>query len=340
MAWDIIGHDHAVSLLERSIAAGRLSHAYLITGPPQVGKATLARNLAQALNCLDPEPGCGRCSSCLRISRNLHADVTTITLNTNGQRQHKDISIHQIREMERWINLQPYEGRYRVVTIDPADFLNHQAQNALLKTLEEPPPYVVFVLITSHPDALLPTVRSRCQQIELLPLGAPRVEEYLSSRYNHEPDQAGLIARLSRGRLGWAIAVSEQPDILSKRERTLEDLLSLPEAGTDQRFAYASSLATTWASDRQAVIDIIDAWLDLWRDILYVQAGCRTSVMNTQLMPQIEVSAGKFDLPSTVQFMTHLTESKRHLSQNANPFLALEMLLLELPSPMLVGGLR
>ena len=146
--WQTLGQDRAVAALQRGLAQGRRAHAYLLVGPSQVGKRTLALELAQALNCEGPETPCQECSPCRRIAASLHADVQVVGVEATDGGVHKHISIDQIRELGRVVSLRPFEGRCRVVIIDPADAMNEAAQNAFLKTLEEPPPDVLFVLIT------------------------------------------------------------------------------------------------------------------------------------------------------------------------------------------------
>ncbi|TET38214.1 MAG: AAA family ATPase, partial [Dehalococcoidia bacterium] len=166
--WQVIGHEKAVALLERSMKGGKLSHAYLFVGPPHVGKMTLAMNLAQALNCRGEERPCGECPQCRRIARGVHADVQVI-----GLEGRMEIGIDQIREMQHAASLKPFEGRNRVFIIDGADHLSHEAANCLLKTLEEPPPNDQLILLAANERLLLPTVLSRCQKLELGPLPAP-----------------------------------------------------------------------------------------------------------------------------------------------------------------------
>ncbi|KKK69311.1 hypothetical protein LCGC14_2935320, partial [marine sediment metagenome] len=167
MTWGLVGQDRAVAALTGALAAGRLAHAYMLAGPERVGKHTLALKLAAALNCEGDEPPCGECNPCRRIGGGIHADVQTVTVEEGEDGAQKGIHVSQIREIERATALKPFEGRSRVVVIDPAEEMNAAAQNAFLKTLEEPPPQVVFVLVTTDESRLLPTIRSRCRRLEL-----------------------------------------------------------------------------------------------------------------------------------------------------------------------------
>src|SRR5712691_2303626 len=167
---DVIGHRRIVALLARSIARDSLPPSLIFTGPAGVGKRLVATSLAHALNCLNPSPqplvpspqppevdSCGTCAACIRIARGVHPDVLVLEPGDTGS-----IKIEQVREVVDRAAYRPFEGSRRVVIIDEADALVPAAQNALLKTLEEPPSLSAFILVTARPDVLLPTVRSRC----------------------------------------------------------------------------------------------------------------------------------------------------------------------------------
>src|SRR4051794_8192070 len=167
----ITGHRPLLQLLARATSRHTLPPTLLFSGPDGVGKRSTAIALAQALNCERPVPfgegtdACGECRSCTRIARGVHADVLVLEPGDSGA-----IKLDQVRDAIERTAYRPFEGRRRVVAIDGADALNVEAQNALLKTLEEPPPASMFVLITDRPDVLLPTVRSRCQRLRFGPL--------------------------------------------------------------------------------------------------------------------------------------------------------------------------
>jgi DNA polymerase-3 subunit delta' len=180
---DITGHRRLLDLLGRSVGRGTLPPSLIFAGPPGSGKRTTAVALAQALNCLEPQSpspaprdACGRCSACRRIARGVHPDVLTIEPGDNGS-----IRIDQVRDVVDRAGYRPFEGCRRVVIIDEAEALAAPAQNALLKTLEEPPSSSIFVLVTAWPDVLLPTVRSRCIRLWFAP-GDLEAEEDLEAR--------------------------------------------------------------------------------------------------------------------------------------------------------------
>ena len=331
--WQTVGQDRAVAALQRGLAQGRRAHAYLLVGPPQVGKGTLALELAQALNCEGPEPPCGQCSPCRRIAAGIHADVQVVRVEAGDGGVHKDISIDQIREVGRAVSLRPFEGRCRVIIIDPADAMNEAAQNAFLKTLEEPPPNVVLVLITSRPQALRATIRSRCQRLDLSLLPLPQLEQTLRERWSVAPRQAKLLARLSQGRLGWAVTISQDEEMMRVRHEALMDIRALPERTIQDRFAYVSDVAGRFSRDRATVLAVLDLWRDWWRDVLLVSSGCQDVITNLDLWDILTVEASRYDAAQVVAFLRSLDATKRRLEENVNPRLALEVLMLDLPAP-------
>ena len=181
----LVGHEWALHLLLNGLAVGRFSHATLICGPPNIGKTTLARIVAQALNCTGPAPApCGDCRSCHKVASGNHPDVRI--LDAPGQ----TLKIDQVRELQREMSLSPYEGRWRVAVLCDFERATMEAANALLKTLEEPPGYVALLLTATQPDLLLPTIVSRCQLLSLRALPINQVREALVSQWGVDTTQA------------------------------------------------------------------------------------------------------------------------------------------------------
>ena len=340
--WQTVGQDRAVAALQRALAGGRRAHAYLLAGPPQVGKATLARELAQALNCEGADPPCHECTPCRRIAAGIHADVQTVTVEAADEGPaRKNISINQIRNPEgdptRWtvqraVSLRPFEGRCRVIIFDPADAMSREAQNAFLKTLEEPPPEVVFVLVTALPQVLLPTTRSRCQRLDLRPLPVAAAQAALVERWGVPERRAELLARLSRGRLGWALAAQADEEMLRARRETLMDIRNLARRSLADRFACAGDLAGRFGRQREAVLDVLELWGQWWRDVLLAASGCHEAITNVDLSDILRAEAARYDPRQVAAFLRSLAAARRRLEENVNPRLALEVLLLDLPA--------
>jgi len=330
--WQVKGHSKAVESLERSIRAGRLAHAYLITGPPQVGKMTLALNLAQILNCQGNCLPSERCRSCHRIANGTHSDVQIINRSgDNGSGTKKEISIGQIRDMQKTASLQPYEGKYRVFIIDGAEYLNEESSNCLLKTLEEPPDNVIIILLTITSSVLLPTILSRCQAIDLLPVQPQFIEKILIDHWNADQDKAKCISRLSGGAIGWAINALTDDSILRERSKNISESVDIMSASISERFDLANRLSNQYSKDRIAVEKLLYLWLEWWRDLLYFKADCSQLVINREHLHVLEHQCGTLTINDVKLFIKSILQAIDQLHYNANPRLVFEVLLLNLP---------
>ena len=336
MVWDVVGQERVLSLLQRSLETESLAHAYLLVGPAHVGKMTLALNLAEAVNCEGAEPPCGECVSCQRIAAGKHADIQVIDLgSTNGDSAESEsrvkISVEQIEQMQHSTSLPPFEGRCKVFILDGAELLSIGAANRLLKTLEEPMGNVVFMLLTVN-DKLLPaTIVSRCQRVELAPLGIAEAEAALANRWGVESEKAKLLSRLANGCLGWAVSAARDEQLLQQRVEILDKLLDITDAGYEQRFQYVAQLAGRFNQNRSTVREILDLWLDWWRDLLLVKVGCSDAITNVDRSVQLVGVAAGYTLEQIRVFIDNIRAAVEHLRLNANPQLALEVLMLSVP---------
>ncbi len=337
-----VGHDKAIKSLTRALDDRRTSHAYLFIGPPQIGKMTLAMDLARAINCvsdeqpnmfgeIEPKP-CNNCVPCDRITRGLHTDVRVVTLSEDSRgRKRTLISIDQVREIQRDASLRPSEGKCRIFIFDGAEHLSLDAANALLKTLEEPPDQVVLILLASDTERLLPTIASRCQTFELRPVKQPVVVEFLKSRHEADQEAADEIARLSEGRLGWAIQAVGDPAMLEGIEETINTVESVVQAALETRFEYAENLARALGRDRDAVRKELALWLEWWRDLMVVKEGLPRFVKHLARLDILEASAAKTTVEQIAKAIRAIEETMRFLDRNVNARLALESMMLAIP---------
>jgi DNA polymerase-3 subunit delta' len=332
--WAIVGQSRAISLFQRSLEQGSIAHAYLLVGPPHVGKMTLALELAQALNCQGAKPPCGQCDACQKVALGKHADVQVIGLNpaeNSTDKPRTEIGIDQIREMQHSSSLPPFEGRYKVFIIDRAELMSTEAANCLLKTLEEPVAGVIFILLTTN-DLILPaTVVSRCQRLELRPLATSQVEAALSQRWNIETQKAGLLARLSHGCLGWALLAATDDSLLQQRTQRVDKLLNIASGDYEMRFDYAAQLVAQFSQSRSLVQEMLDLWLDWWRDLLLVKLGCSSAITNIDHQAMLVDLAKGYNLAEVRAFIHSIQAAGEQLRQNANPRLVLEVLMLSIP---------
>ena len=337
-----VGHDKAVKALTRAIDSDRIAHAYLIAGPPQIGKMTLAMDIARAVNCVadeqpnmfgetEPKP-CNTCGPCDRITRGLHTDVRVVSLGQDSRgRTQTLISIDQVREVQREASLRPSEGKYRVFIFDRSEYLSQGAATALLKILEEPPDQVIFILAATDSDRLLPTISSRCQTFRLRPIRQSVIAEHLKSQYEAEEEAAEEIARLSEGRIGWAISTVADPSVLEAIEEKITTVESVVQAGLEARFEYAERLARAFSRDRDAVRDELVVWLEWWRDMMIVKAGLPRYVKHLARLDTFQAGAAKVTVEEVAKAVSAVEETSRWLDRNANARLALDNMMLAMP---------
>ena len=337
-----VGHDKAVRALTRALDNDGIAHAYLLAGPPQVGKMTLAMDIARAVNCLadeqpnmfgetEPKP-CNTCGPCDRITRGLHTDVRVVGLGQDSRgRTQTLISIDQVREVQREASLRPSEGRYRVFVIDRAEYLSQGAATALLKTLEEPPDQVIFILAATDSDRMLPTISSRCQTYKLRPVLQSVIADHLRSEHGAEEETANEIARLSEGRVGWAIGAAADPSVLEAIEEKVATVESVVRAGLETRFEYAEKLARAFTRDRDAVRDELAVWLEWWRDMMVVKAGLPRYVKHLAQLDTFQEGAAKVTVEEVAKAVSAVEETARWLDRNANARLALDNMMLAMP---------
>jgi len=319
--WQVVGHKWAVDLLKRALASERVAHAYLLTGPPQIGKRSLALNFAQALNCLDQEKPCGQCLACSKIAHGSHPDVQVI------QGEGRTIKIDQMRTLRHEAALFPLEGRWKVYIIRQMEQATAEAANCLLKTLEEPPSHVILMLTASEAEALLPTIVSRCQVLNLRPLATETVQRSLQERWGVDAKRAQLLARLSGGRLGWAVAASQDDAILDQREKHLDEMMELMGQGRVERMGYARQ----FSHNPEAVRELLHLWLSWWRDLLLTASGSSAGIVNIDRGGTLRVQAQRYSLAQVRDFVKALRAAAWRLEHNANTRLTLEVLMLGLP---------
>ncbi len=322
----MLGHQWAVELLKGHVAHAEVRHAYLFTGPQGVGRRTLALRLAQALNCLQPPaPGvpCLQCRTCLQIGRMEHPDLAIVAAEQVGA----TLKVEQVRELQHSLSLAPYDARYRVAILLRFEEAHVSAANALLKTLEEPPPQVVLILTAESAEALLPTIVSRCEVLRLRPLSLQEVSQGLQDRWGIAPEEARLLAHIAGGRPGYALSLHQNPEFLEQRRTWLEDHARLLGASRVERFAYADSIS----KDRAILSAALQVWASMWRDVMIQAGGAAAPIANLDRSEEVGELAERYGLDSARQTLAVLNRTLDLVGHNANARLASEVLMLDLP---------
>lgn len=219
---EIIGHEQLISYFKKSIAHGNISHAYILSGEEGIGKMTLARAFAMSLLC-ETKTACGRCHSCRQFLSDNHPDVIYVQ-----HEKEQSIGVDDIREqVVADTEIRPYQGGFKIYIIDEAEKLTPQAQNALLKTIEEPPEYVVIMLLSSHEESFLQTILSRCITLRVRPLTDQAVMNYLIGSRGMEQHQAGVCTAFARGNLGKAAALADSEEFMDMHAKTIDILKNI-----------------------------------------------------------------------------------------------------------------
>jgi DNA polymerase-3 subunit delta' len=326
--WPIYGHHWAVDLLDRGLRAGRLPHALLLAGPAQIGKRTLATALAAALICTAEQKPCGQCRACRLTAQGVHPDVRLVAADDSERGREGVLKIDQIRAVQREASLAPMEAPRKVFILRELERANLPAANALLKTLEEPPAQVVLLLTSARPHALLPTIISRCQVLNLRSLPRQQVVEALTAHWGASNERAELLARLADGQLGWAVQRLTDSQAWEERARRLAEARDLPQQSRLQRLAYADELSRSPA----ALLPTLALWASWWRDLLLVQQGCAAWLRNVDLADELALEASRFDPGQVHAYLARLHAAPTQINQNANARLLLETLVLHMPA--------
>ena len=330
--WPIIGHELAVSRLSWAVYEEQVAHAYLISGPDHIGKQTVAHTFAQALLCTNEHSRpCTTCRTCNLVQTNHHADFIRLDLAWQAQNlpeksKSKFISVDAVRMISRDLTRRPLEGRWKILIVPHVDEFTLAASNAFLKTLEEPPSFVVILLTTHDAHLVLPTIRSRCQPIFLFPLALEKVEEALVNDKGLTRKQARFIAKISGGRIGWAIKAAENKQLLEKRASILASLQQALKSNRAERLLQAVPLS------KENDIEVIRLWAGWWRDLLLIQNNAAEVISNIDQQEQLQKAAQRYSTEQVRSFLHELQRLLRILRHtNVNTQLLWEVLLLKLP---------
>ena len=316
---DVAGHDQLKRLIARAALRGTLPPSLIFAGPSGVGKRMAAVALAQLVNCLTPgdEDACGECASCRRIARGVHADVLIIEPGETGA-----IKIEQIREVVERSAYRPFEGRRRVVIVDDAEQIVPSAQDALLKTLEEPPNATTFVLVTSMPETLLGTIRSRCQRLRFGRLSPADVAGQLMAKHEYTEADAHAAAAFADGSVGRALE-GDSAAFKEARDAALQ-LLEVVASGPPpaRRIQASGGLpgAGRAKADRDALAQSLRALATILRDLgILGSEGSVSSLANADLQGKLQPLTRWFDRDRILASFAAVDRALNALDRNASP---------------------
>ena len=309
----IIGHHQILKQLYHAIASDRVAGAYLFVGVANVGKETIALNFAKSINCRTSDEGaCGTCLSCRKADDGNHPDLQIVRPSGAW------IKIDQIRELQKRIIYRPLEGTRKVYILTEAERMNLEAANCLLKTLEEPPADSVLILLTTNLDALLPTIRSRCQIIPFHPLVVSELAGHLMERFDIDESQALSVATTTGGAVGKALTLLQDGASFDEE---------IPEIMIANNRLDAFRIAEKWTQQPEA-LDHLVTW---YRDLVLLHQGAPadllTHIHHVEQLKQLTVRYSRLQLQSAIKA---IFETKVLLQRNVNATLALEVLALKL----------
>ncbi len=327
---EIMGQETAKSFLKQVIAREKISHAYLFTGIPGVGRTSTAMALAMALNCREPIDfnSCGQCPSCRQMMGGNYPDF--LFIKPEGQ----NIKIEQIRDLNRSISFAPVSGKFRVCVIHQAETMTDEAANSFLKTLEEPPPGNILILKVTEPLDLLPTIVSRCQKVTFQPLNVQDITNWLIKKRDLNEETAMLLARISSGSLGRALRMCES-DFMEKREAWLSRLIELPGLSKDK----ALDLALECADENkkkdlgipESGMDMLTVWENWYRDLLLVRAGGSTDLLiNVDFSHKLRNIAEGFEIDHLIASIVAVDQAQWDMRRMRNVTLVMEHLVFSL----------
>ena len=319
---EIEGHDRPVTILKRALTNNTLAHAYLFSGGEGIGKKMTALALAAAVNCRNsgPDWGCGQCPSCRKVTALVHPDVHILAADGD------EIKIDQVRQVQAELALKPFEGAKKILIVDGAENMNQASANAFLKTLEEPQGEALIVLISPLPQSLLPTIRSRCQEIRFLPLPRPVLAQALMRKRGLSEEDAWFLAALAQGSLGRGLAMD-----VEQEKAVREELIGLWSGLRLMGAGDVLAQAEAFSKDRDRLERLLDIGVEWLRDaIVFRETGDDRLLVNGQGKDLHRKWSRRFSLQQMLSDIELLTTSKNLLDRRVSTQLVAENLLMKL----------
>ena len=318
---EIRGNTPLVEQLRRSAASGRSSHAYLFLGGAGAGKRLIANTFAKALQCEGEKRPCDSCKSCHAFNHGNHPDVIYFQPLKNG----KTYTIEDVREqLLETVDLKPFQYEKKIYIIEKADTLNIQSQNALLKTLEEPPAHAVFLLLAERAEAFLPTILSRVVVMKIRPLSAETIADYLMQA-GHLAEESHILSAYAQGRIGQALELVEDEGFREMRQDILGKLEVLPSMSEGDAYPLAKDLEG-YKNDLR-FLDIMELW---YRDLLTAKSLREEGYLIQRDKKDAIFRAAKEPAALLAKKAAAVRTARMRLAQNANFRLTMEVMLMDL----------
>lgn len=320
---DIIGQESIKKHLQTAIKTGNLSHAYIINGKYGSGRQTIASALAKTIQCqskTDDTDACGVCTSCKQAESHNHPDIKYITHDKTS------ISVNDIREqLNNDISIKPYSSEYKIYIIPDANKMTEQAQNALLKTIEEPPVYAIIILLTENCDSLLPTIRSRCVTLTMNPVEKDKICTYLENKFQLEPEQAQIAANYCQGNIGKAIRFASSSDFIEMKNQVLKLLKNLDSMD----IASIIDTIKEFSTHKNDINDYLDLMLLWYRDVLMFKVTKDANLLlYSDEYSAISEQATKRDYENIENIIAAIDKAKVRLKANVNFDVTIELMIL------------
>ena len=319
---DIIGHNQIVDHLKSAIRMEKVSHAYILNGESNAGKMMLAEAFAMALQCESgKEEACMNCRSCHQALEHNQPDIIYVT-----HEKPNVISVDDIRhQLNNDIVIKPYSSKYKIYIVDEAEKMNIQAQNALLKTIEEPPAYGIILLLTTNADAFLPTILSRCITLNLKSVNEDLIKEYLMKKYRIPDYQADVCAAFAQGNVGKAIQLASSGEFNELKAETLSLVKKLDDMDLFELNGCIKQI-NEFKPKIGEYFDLLTLW---FRDVLYMKAtGDVNNLIFKDEVYDIKKQATKKSYSGIENILQTLEQSRVRLNSNVNFDLVIELLLL------------
>lgn len=319
---EMLGHQKVLNTLQAAIKSDNVSHAYIFEGPNGVGKRETALSFSSMLTCEAEDAPCGQCKSCQLFKENSHPDFVEIYF------EDKSISVEDIRNILKGLVIKPLYSKYKIIIINDADNMTVQAQNAVLKSLEEPPPYVIFILTVQSGAAMTQTVRSRCQRIFFDKLGYEDIIGILEAKYGSRLPEWDFIVSYADGVIGTALELIDSPHYLDIRENVLDALTQLLSSQDIDLF----KLYEMFEKNNDNIDYILRVMLLFFRDIIIYNQTAEFKILINSDKKDMIIKNVRTSLSSLLKCIQAIWDAKRGLEVNANFQLTIEVMLMKIQS--------